>query len=76
MKGRDFVVKSPRTRLQIPKRKIQDFKLGRKLLRKSDLREGDRTGEKLRTVFAQQGIRKEDPMRYSSSITSAQKIFC
>lgn len=39
-----------------------------------DLREGDKIGGKLRTVFTQQRIRKADPMRHSG-ITNAEKIF-
>lgn len=65
---------SPITRVQISKRRVQDSKLGKKILRNSDLGEGDRTGEKLRTVFSQQGIWKVDSMRYSG-ITNAEKIF-
>ena len=64
---------SPRTRAQTAKKRVQDSKLGRKKVRKSDLREGDRIGGKLRTVFAQQRIRKVDPMRYSG-IINAEKI--
>ena len=55
-RGADFHVNSPRTRVQTSKRRVQDSKLGRKILRKSDPREGDRIGGR----FAQHQERRSN----------------
>ena len=65
---------SPKTRVQTSKRRVEDSKLDKKILRKSDIWERGRTGEVLGTVFEQQGIKKVDPMR-SSGITNGEKVF-